>query len=277
VLFQFQKLIDSHAHVFAPDKFPLIDTGGHMLNAAECGTPSDYLAVLNAHNIGYGLLVNPQTGYAADNRCMLDAISMANGRLKGVALIDHDISDASLRLLQTSGVVGVRFNLLFKHATSLLGDKGLILLKRIQDFGFFAEIYYRNDGIVNALPNLYASNIKIILDHCGGFSPDKGLDQVGFQSLLNLGSSGRAAIKLSGAFRLSNQPWPHPDLDPYIEKILEVFTPSGCMWGSDWPFVRFPARIDYGPQLELLKRWIPNEVDRNKVLWDTPAKWFHFD
>jgi predicted TIM-barrel fold metal-dependent hydrolase len=46
--------------------------------------------------------------------------------------------------------------------------------------------------------------------------------------------------------------------------------------GSDWPFVRFERRTDYGPQLMLLERWLTGEKDRRKVLWDTPSRWFGF-
>ena len=269
--------VDSHAHVFNPARFPLRDTGGHMPAANECGTPAQFLTVLDAHHMTHGLLVNPQAGYATDNSCMLDAIALSRGRLKGVALIGHDISDAELGALNAGGVVGARFNLLFAHATSIHGKAGETLLARIRELGWFAQIYSRDDGIVDALPVLRAAGIRVVVDHCGGFDPDKGLGQAGFQALLGLGRAGNAAVKLSGAFRLSRQPWPHPDLDPYIAALIDAFTPANCVWGSDWPFVRFPERVDYSPQLALLARWLPKASDRRTVLWDAPRRWFGFE
>jgi hypothetical protein len=266
--------VDSHAHVFDPQRFPLRDTGGHMPSPAECGTGPQFLSVLDAHGMSHGLLVNPQAGYATDNSCMLDAIASSDGRLKGVALIDHDITDAQLAALKAGGVVGARFNLLFAHATSIKGHAGERLLGRIRELDWFAQIYYRDDTILEALPELQRSKVKVVVDHCGGFDPEKGLAQPGFQALLKLGRSGNAAVKLSGAFRLSKQPWPHADLDPYIAALLEAFTPDNCVWGSDWPFVRFPARTDYGPQRMLLDRWVPDEAIRRRILWDTPRRWF---
>ncbi len=268
--------IDSHAHVFDPVRFPLRDTGGHMPVPNECGTPAQFLTVLDAHRITHGLLVNPQAGYATDNGCMLDAIARSGGRLKGVALVGHEISDGELQSLTDDGVVGARFNLVFAHATSIRGEAGETLLARIRALGWFAQIYYRDDGLLEALPSLRASGIKVVVDHCGGFDPNKGLQQPGFQALLELGRSGNAAVKLSGAFRLSREPWPHIDLDAYIAALIEVFTPDNCVWGSDWPFVRFPARVDYGPQLALVERWLPDANDRLKVLWETPRRWFGF-
>jgi len=58
--------------------------------------------------------------------------------------------------------------------------------------------------------------------------------------------------------------------------LLETFTPNRCVWGSDWPFLRMPMRMDYGPVLTNLERWIADPSDRRQVLWDTPARLFGF-
>ena len=48
------------------------------------------------------------------------------------------------------------------------------------------------------------------------------------------------------------------------------------MWGSDWPFLRAPERIDYGPLLDLMDTLVPDAPSRRKVLWDTPRRLFGF-
>ena len=265
--------VDSHAHVFDPVRFPLRDTGGHMPAPHECGTPAQFLTVLDSHRMSHGLLVNPQAGYATDNACMLDAIAQSKGRLKGIALIGHDVADRELQRLKDGGVVGARFNLLFSHATSIRGAAGQRLLERIRDIGWFAQIYFRGDELLDALPVLRGSKVRIVADHLGAPDTDRPPSQPGFQALLALGREG-AAIKLSGAFRSSKHPWPHEDLDPFVAALLEAFAPDNCVWGSDWPYVRMQQRMDYGPQLALLQRWIPDEAARRRVLWDTPSRLF---
>jgi predicted TIM-barrel fold metal-dependent hydrolase len=71
---------------------------------------------------------------------------------------------------------------------------------------------------------------------------------------------------------ISNGYW----LNPYIAALIDAFTHDNCVWGSDWPFVCFPARTDYGPQLPLLARWVPDEAQRRRVLWEAPRRWFGF-
>ena len=55
------------------------------------------------------------------------------------------------------------------------------------------------------------------------------------------------------------------------------FGADHLVWGSDWPFLRSPWRVDYAPQLAQLVRWFPRAADRRRILVDTPGRWFGFD
>ena len=45
-----------------------------------------------------------------------------------------------------------------------------------------------------------------------------------------------------------------------------------CVWGSDWPYLRAPERIDYGPQLKLVERLFADAAARHQLLWTTPLQ-----
>ena len=158
------------------------------------------------------------------------------------------------------------FSTVFPQFTSIVGAEGVRLLERIKSFGWFAQVYVMQDGLLELLPSLRASGIRVVVDHCGCPTVAAGLAQPGFSALLELGRGGNAAIKLSGAFRSSKQGWPYADCDPYIEALIRAFTLENCVWGSDWPYVRVPSRMDYGPILRLLEHWLSDEKDRQKVL-----------
>jgi len=83
-------------------------------------------------------------------------------------------------------------------------------------------------------------------------------------------------VKLSGPFRCSLEGYPYRDVDPFIAAAIEAFTLDNCVWGSDWPFVRMDERMDYGPVFSCLHRWLPDEKDRRKVLWNNPKRLFGF-
>jgi predicted TIM-barrel fold metal-dependent hydrolase len=48
------------------------------------------------------------------------------------------------------------------------------------------------------------------------------------------------------------------------------------VWGSDWPVLRSPERIDYGRLLKIVEALPPDAADRRKLLWDTPRRLFGF-
>lgn len=158
----------------------------------------------------------------------------------------------------------------------LEGAAGLRLLERIKALGWFAQVYFHDDEVLKLLPILDRAGIRVVVDHCACPDPARGLDQPGFAAVLELGRRGNAAIKLSGPFRYSRRPWPYDDCDAFVQALVDAFTLDNCVWGSDWPFVRLPARQDYGPVRQLLDRWLPDPADRARVLWDTPRRWFGF-
>jgi predicted TIM-barrel fold metal-dependent hydrolase len=268
--------VDSHAHVLDTAAYPFTNPEGYRPGPNECGTPQEFRSVLAAHGMTHALVVNPFAGYGTDNRCMLDGIAASRGRWRGIALVGHDASDAHLRALTEGGVVGARFNTLFNGATSLAGEPGLRLLSRLRELGWFAQVYYHDDGLLELLPILKRARIRVVVDHLGCPDVTRGLAQPGFQALLELGREGNAAVKLSAPFRSSRLAWPYADCDEYVHALIEAFTLDNCLWGSDWPFVRVPRRMDYGPVQQLLARWLPDSADRRRVLWHTPCRWFGF-
>ena len=129
-----------------------------------------------------------------------------------------------------------------------------------------------HDQLVALAPLLERAGVRILIDHCGRPTPGAGIDQPGFQALLQLARTKRAFVKLSGYPKFSGEPHPHADAMPYVDALLDAFTPDGCLWASDWPFLRATQRVDCGPLLKLVERVLPDAGDRRKVLWDTPRR-----
>ena len=101
---------DCHFHIFDPARFAYKSGVVYTPHPSQAGTADQLLAVFDAHGITHGLAVGAAP-YGDDNRCLLDGIARSQGRLKGIALVDHDVSDAEITRLSDGGVVGVRINL----------------------------------------------------------------------------------------------------------------------------------------------------------------------
>lgn len=266
--------IDCHVHVFDPVRFPYAADTFYRPTGGELGTAKQLGALLDAHGVRHALIVGPNSGYGLDNRCLLDALAQGEGRYKGIAVVRNDASRAELQDLQAAGVVGVAFNVALAGVDFYRGTDPL--LERLRELGMWAQVQVEGGQLVALAPMLRDSGASLLFDHCGRPDPRAGLDQAGFAALLGLADSGRACVKLSGYAKFSATPAPHEDVRPYVRALVDAYTPQALVWASDWPFLRAPARIDYGPLLALFEELLPDAGARRAVWWETPRRLFGF-
>jgi predicted TIM-barrel fold metal-dependent hydrolase len=259
-------IVDAHAHVLDPAR-PLAAGA-----PAGPGDPASYAAVLTAHGVTHAVLVQP-SGYGVDNKVMLAALAARPGNLAGIAEVPLDVGDAALERLAAGRVVGVRVNLVnFPERFRALDVVGT-LVARLERRGWVVQLQCPAERLPEVVPHLGGAG-PVVLDHLGLPDVAAGPSAPGFRAVLALGRSGRGVLKLSGAFRLSREPWPHPDLDSFVEAGLAAFGPERCVWGSDWPFIASPRPPTYAATLALLERWLPDPTARAMVLTHTPARLF---
>ncbi len=241
----------------------------------ETGTAAQLGHVLDAHGVQQALIVGPNSGYGLDNRCLLDAIKQGAGRYKGIAVVRNNASLAELQDLQGAGVVGVAMNVallgidFYRHTSPLL--------QHLRDLKMWAQLQIEADQLLDLRAMLQASGAQLLFDHCGRPEPKAGISQAGFAAMLAMADTGRAIVKLSSLVKCSALPYPYPDAWPYVQALLDAFSPQSLVWGSDWPFLRAPERIDYGPLLALFEKLLPDASARQAIWYDTPRRLFGFD
>ncbi|WGF88109.1 amidohydrolase family protein [Marinivivus vitaminiproducens] len=264
---------DCHVHVFDP-RYAFCDQPRYVPEPCLRGTAAQFLRVLDAHGFSHGLIVGAAP-YGGEPGPLLDAIQMAGGRLKGITLVRSELSDREMRNLADGGIVGVRFNLAL-GLDELTGPMSQRVLAQVRELGWFLQLHSIADDLAPALSHLKAARVRLLFDHFARPDVQRGLDQHGFGAMLELARETDAVVKLSGAFRVSREVFPYLDTDRFAEAAIGAFTLDRCVWGSDWPFVNCDERVDYGPQLVTLARWIPDAADRARVLWNNPARLFGF-
>ncbi len=269
--------VDTHVHVLDPARFRFAVETAYRPVPSECGTSDDLAATLDASGIERVVLVNPTSGYGEDNRCMFDAIARLGTRARGIARVPLDIAPRALDALVRKGVVGVRLDIIGVGIAQLDDRAFPRLLARLADRDLLLEVQAEADQWVPIAKALATAPVRIVVDHMGRPRPEDGVNAPGFRALLRIVASERAIVKLSGPMRCSRTPAPYDDLRPFVSALVRECTPKRLVWGSDWPFLRCDRRIDYGPLLALLGRWLPSAHDRRVVLAATPARWFGFD
>ena len=265
--------VDSHCHVFDPARFPYGDDIAYHPTGHELGTADYFTHVLQAYGVRHALLVGPNSGYGLDNRCLLDAIAHGEGRFKGIAVVPADATREALHTLQDAGIVGVAFNVAL-HGVEYYADIEP-LLHRLASLKLWAQIQVTKDQLADLLSMVQATGVKVVIDHCGRPDLQDGPSSRGQRALEQLAADGVSVIKLSGFAKFSEQPYPFEDARLHAQRMHTVFGPDRCLWGSDWPFLRAPYRMDYGTLLQLAARWFSPD-DLQKMMWDNPVRLWGF-
>lgn len=266
---------DTHAHVFGPQCL-------YNYTKNRSYTPPDapvgaYLHLHQTLGIERGILVQPSI-YGTDNQLQLDSLNylrMQGKEYKGIAVVAADVSEAELDKLADGGHCGVRMNLLFKGGIEWRDVVKLAerLAMRKWHLQFLVDVsdFEQLESKVKALP------VPVVFDHMGHISSQKGIHNNGFKALLRLLSDGHAWVKLSGAYRNTNEDLPpYLDVLPFAQALIKE-NPEHCLWGSDWPHPYFSKPMpNDGDLLDLLSKWAPDEATRNKILVDNPARLYDF-
>lgn len=262
--------VDTHAHVFEQ---------GLGLVAGRRYTPDydarldDYLGQLDANGMSHGVLVQPSF-LGTDNSYLLGALALQPHRLRGVVVVDTDISDEALRDMAKAGVRGMRLNLMGRPTPALDSPPWRRLLERVTALGWHVEVHLPAARLAEVLPPLLQADCAIVVDHFGRPDPALGIDDPGFQYLIQQSATGRVWVKLSGAYRN----WPPEQASALgreaARRLLDAYTPERLVWGSDWPHTEH-RHIAYADTRRWLADWIDDPVVRRVLLVDTPARLFH--
>ncbi|MFL1542645.1 amidohydrolase family protein [Pseudomonas sp. O39] len=267
--------VDCHAHVFLdPRAFPFHQPRSYTPPPALLEA---YCAMHRTLGIARGVLVQPSV-YGDDNSAQANALVSLRGQgldYRGVAVVRGNVTDAELDRLGRIGFCGVRLNLLFEggiawadvvHLASRLAERNWHLQCLI-DISTFPRLTHR-------LGNLA---VPVVIDHMGHFNAEKGAAHPSFQNLLRLLDTGRAWVKLSGAYRLTRQNHPpYSDVQPLAEALVQA-NPQRLVWGSDWPHPHIRGAMpNDGHLLDLLAGWAPDQATRQAILVSNPEALYGF-
>jgi predicted TIM-barrel fold metal-dependent hydrolase len=277
---------DCHVHVFGdPAKYPFF---AGRTYTPEPATTSELRKLLSALRLDRVLVVHPSV-YGTDNTCMLDALAELGNRARGIAVIDVKTSDAALDQMAKAGVRGLRLNLSTLGVTEPAAARQQFdaVVARAKPRNWHIQ-FNTSLRMIDALSeHLMGTTVPVVFDHFGGASGAGGVQQPGFQALVNLVKSGKAYVKISGAAdQMSNRPPDYPEAMP-LARALVAANPQRILWGSSWPHpgssngrknteVTPLKQIDDGQVLNLLTVWVPDGATRKLILVDNPARLYGF-
>ena len=278
---------DCHTHIHGDvETFPFFRGRVYTPGPAS---PEEMAALHKALHIERVVIVTPSV-YGTDNSSSLFGMKARGATARGVAVIDDKTTEAQLDTMHADGFRGIRINL----ATDGVNNPDVgrarftAAIERIKARGWHVQLY-TTLSMISAIRDLVlTSPVPAVFDHFGGLEASLGLEQPGFADLVALVKSGKAYVKISGAYRSSNLAPDYRDMVPYARALIAA-NPDRIVWGTDWPhpdsaqvagrkatdLAPFHA-IDDGALLNQLPVWAPDADVRKKILVDNPARLYGF-
>jgi predicted TIM-barrel fold metal-dependent hydrolase len=264
--------VDSHAHVFVRG-LPLAASRRHAPDYDA--TLDEYLALLDAHAVSHGVLVQPSF-LGTDNRFLIDALRACPARLRGVVVVDPGVDDATLKAMAAAGVCGIRLNLVGMPLPDFSQPDWRQLFVRVRALDWHVELHRESRDLPLAAQAVLDAGCALVVDHFGRPASAPASSDEGFAWLLDAAACGRVWVKLSAAYRN----WPVATeaaaARDAAQALLKAFGPDRLVWGSDWPHTQHREIADYAAAHAALADWVPDAAARRRILVDTPARLFKF-
>src|SRR5690606_35567570 len=223
--------IDAHCHIFGPmERFPFSPKAKYL---PEDAGPEQLFELRDFLGFDRNVIVQASC-HGTNNAATVDAIARANGRARGVAVVDPAISDAELEALHEGGMRGIRFNFIKRLVEDAPKDKFIEVAKRLPA-GWHVVLYFEADILEELRPFMDAVPVPLVVDHMG--RPDvtqgpDGADMKAFRRLLDDREDIWFKATCPDRLDLAGHPW--DAFAAAVRPLVEDY-PDRCIWGTDWP------------------------------------------
>jgi 2-pyrone-4,6-dicarboxylate lactonase len=261
-----QGACDCHFHIFEGE-------GTHPYATPRSYTPTpatqaDHRHLCDTLGIDRAVLVHPSV-YGRDHQSFEDVLAENSTWMRGVAVAYADTSPEQIARWDALGARGTRCNALFA------GGAALEDLARIADlvrpFAWHIQLLIDVSTDPRVLNKIVDLGLDVVVDHFGHVEARNALGNPGVANMLSLLREGRIWVKLSGAYRVSQQRKHFSDVGPLAEALVQANI-NQLVWGSDWPHPAIQAPMPEEDDLvATLFDWL-GESDRQRVLVDNPTR-----
>jgi predicted TIM-barrel fold metal-dependent hydrolase len=279
---------DCHTHIHGDMReFPMFSG---RVYTPEPALPEEMAQLHKALRMQRVVIVTPSV-YGTDNSATLWGMKARGNNARGVAVIDDKTPESELDAMARAGIRGIRINLATGGAApdpAAARKRFQAAAERVKARRWHIQMYVTLPVISSIKDLVLASPVPVVFDHFGRAQAALGVGQAGFSDLVELLRSGKAYVKVSGAYRVSHQGPDFADAAP-LAKALIAANPERIVWGTDWPHpnsepmpgygamdVRPFFPIDDGRLLNQLPLWAPDAGVRKQILVDNPVRLYGF-
>ena len=146
-------------------------------------------------------------------------------------------------------------------------------IHRIAEYGLTFDILTKPLQLAAAVEMVKQSpQNTFVLDHISKPYIAKNEMQPWADQISEIASHENVFVKVSGLFTEANwHNWNHQTFAPYLDHILNTFTPARMMFGSDWPVCLLAAT--YTDTINLMEEFVKEfSVSEQELFWANTAK-----
>lgn len=265
--------IDCHAHIFAPvEQYPFAESRPYT---PEPCTFEDYRDLRAVLGVDRAVIVQP-AAYGTDNRATLDAIDRAQGRFRGVALIDERTTESDLDHLDRHLIRGIR--LTTAHPPGFDALAVMRAAQRVGPRGWHVQLHFgRSMDLLDVSGGIEQSPAPIVIDHLAGCGGEEGIASPAFRRLLSLlRAQDHVWVKVASFYRRTRQPSPYADMHALIRAVVDA-RPDRVVWGTNWPHPSLTSSMpNDGDLLDVVMHCIPDASLRERVFVRNPEALYGF-
>ena len=146
-------------------------------------------------------------------------------------------------------------------------------IHRIAEYGLTFDILTKPPQLAAAVEMVKQSpQNTFVLDHISKPYIAKNKMQPWADQISEIASHENVFVKVSGLFTEANwHNWNYQTFAPYLDHILNTFTPARMMFGSDWPVCLLAAT--YTDTINLMEEFVKEfSISEQELFWANTAK-----
>jgi L-fuconolactonase len=271
--------IDSHHHIWdltVRDQGWI--TGESMQPIRRNFSMTDLREAKTGHGIDKTVLVQTITDYAETPELL--AIAESDELVTAVVgWLEIDAPDAIEHLRQYLDLPGAKYlkgirDIAQDHIDPnyLARDTSIQNVRKLGDFGITYDLLTKVAELPAAIKLVRACpDVQFVMDHISKPNISKAEIQPWKNLIRELASLPNVVCKISGLVTEANwKNWEVKDFQPYVDHLIEIFSPSRLMFGSDWPVATLAA--SYAEVVELAESLtVGLSPSENESFWSKTA------